>query len=230
MVRPPLPIGASGRVRTYRTQSGWRARTTYRDYDGITREVQNARPHQGPRRAPPGHRATRSRVQRRRFTAHPRLPFSALAEAWFAEAERRSLSPATLSAYRHRLDRHILTPLGDVRVRELTVGVVDRHLHAVTAKHGNAMAKTCRSVLSGICSFACRRDLLDHNPVREVSRISSSRRRPGLPWTLRRSVRPRKWLVEDKQSVSRDLPDLISFLAATGCRIGEALAFAVARC
>ena len=34
----------------------------------------------------------------------------------------------------------------------------------------------------------------------------------------------RKWLVEDAQSVSRDLPDLISFLAATGCRIDEALA------
>ena len=40
MPRPPLPIGTSGRVRTYRTRSGWRSRTTYRNYDGITREVQ----------------------------------------------------------------------------------------------------------------------------------------------------------------------------------------------
>ena len=40
MVRPPLPIGTSGRVRTYRTPSGWRARASYRDYDGVTREVE----------------------------------------------------------------------------------------------------------------------------------------------------------------------------------------------
>ncbi len=40
MVRPPLPIGTSGRVRTYRTPSGWRARTSYREYDGVTREVE----------------------------------------------------------------------------------------------------------------------------------------------------------------------------------------------
>ena len=40
MARPPLPIGTSGRVRTYRTQAGWRSRTTCSDYDGITREVQ----------------------------------------------------------------------------------------------------------------------------------------------------------------------------------------------
>jgi hypothetical protein len=37
-------------------------------------------------------------------------------------------------------------------------------------------------------------------------------------------VRLRRWLLEDKQSVDRDLPDLISILAATGCRIGEAAA------
>ncbi len=149
---------------------------------------------------------------------------SALAEAWYPEVESRDLSPSTLSAYRHQLDRLILVPLGDVRVRELTVGVVDRHLHAITAKHGNAVAKTCRSVLSGMCSFACRRDLMDHNPVREVSRISVKPQKATVHMDVETIIRLRKWLVEDKQSIARDLPDLISFLAATGCRIGEALA------
>lgn len=40
MARPPHPLGTTGNVRTYRTRSGWRARTTYRDFDGVTREVQ----------------------------------------------------------------------------------------------------------------------------------------------------------------------------------------------
>jgi hypothetical protein len=42
MPRPPLPIGTPGRVRTYRTQSGWRSRTTYKDYD--IRKLQMPRP------------------------------------------------------------------------------------------------------------------------------------------------------------------------------------------
>ena len=224
MPRPPLPIGTSGKVRTYRTESGWRSRTTYRDYDGITREVQM-------------HGRTKALAERRLATAlrdrvysgggsalTPDSRFSALAEAWFAEAEGRSLSPSTLNAYRHQLDRHVLATLRDVRVRELTVGLVDRHLATIRAKNGNATAKTCRSVLSGICSFACRRDLLDHNPVREVSRISSKPLRTPVVMDVDAIIRLRKWLVEDQQSVDRDLPDLISFLAATGCRIGEALA------
>src|SRR3954466_7067724 len=44
MARPPLPIGTYGTIRTYRTPAGWRARTTYRDYDGVTREVQRHGP------------------------------------------------------------------------------------------------------------------------------------------------------------------------------------------
>jgi hypothetical protein len=92
----------------------------------------------------------------------------------------------------------------------------------VTSKHGTAVVKTCRSVLSGMCSFACRRDLLDHNPFREVSRISVKPQKATVAMDVVAIVRLRKWLVEDEQS--RDLPDLISFLAATGCRIGEALA------
>ena len=42
MVRPPHPVGTSGNVRSYRTASGWRSRTTVRDYDGKTREIQRA--------------------------------------------------------------------------------------------------------------------------------------------------------------------------------------------
>ena len=44
MARPPLCLGTSGSVRTYRTPAGWRARTAYRDYDGVTREIQRHAP------------------------------------------------------------------------------------------------------------------------------------------------------------------------------------------
>jgi hypothetical protein len=44
MTRPPLGLGTSGSVRSYRTPAGWRARTSYRDYDGVTREIQRHAP------------------------------------------------------------------------------------------------------------------------------------------------------------------------------------------
>jgi len=92
MVRPPLPIGTAGRIRTYRTPSGWRSRTTYRDYDGVTREVEM-------------HGRTKAAAERRLATAlrdrayagggaelNPDSRVSALAEAWYADAEDRGLS------------------------------------------------------------------------------------------------------------------------------------------
>src|SRR5687767_150727 len=72
---------------------------------------------------------------------------SALAEARYAGLT--DLSPVTMQAYRDRLDRQILPGLGQLRVRELTVGVLDRHLRLVAEKHGVATARTSRSVLSG---------------------------------------------------------------------------------
>ena len=39
--RPPLPLGTMGEIRCYKLASGKvRARAYYRDYDGITREVE----------------------------------------------------------------------------------------------------------------------------------------------------------------------------------------------
>jgi hypothetical protein len=40
MGRPPLPIGTYGSIRYYRTSTGWRATTNFRDFDGRTRPVE----------------------------------------------------------------------------------------------------------------------------------------------------------------------------------------------
>jgi hypothetical protein len=75
-----------------------------------------------------------------------------------------------LRLYRDRLDRQIIPSLGNLRVRELTVGVCDRHLCAVRDNNGPSTAKATRSVLSGICRFAARHDALERNPVRDTGR------------------------------------------------------------
>ncbi|WP_197677099.1 site-specific integrase [Friedmanniella luteola] len=143
---------------------------------------------------------------------------------WFDQARESDFSPGTLHLYRDCLDRQILPAMADLRIRELTTGLVDRHLAVVRRKHGSAMAKTTKSVLSNMCRLACRHDALAHNPCRDVARISAKPRKRPTALTVEEVRRLTLWLSQDPRSVARDLPDLVSFLLATGLRIGEALA------
>ena len=145
-----------------------------------------------------------------------------LAEKWFGQLEGKS--PSTVQAYRDRLDRQVLPALGSVRVRELSVGLLDRHLAAVRAVHGPALAKMTKSVISGMCALACRHDALRSNPCRDVARIPSKSKRAPQSLTVGEVKAVRTWLSDDAKARDRDLPDLVAFMVATGLRIGEACA------
>jgi hypothetical protein len=123
-------------VRVYETPSGYRAMTRVRDYDGEVRQVERYGRTQGAARAALA-LALRDRVRvDAKAEIGPDTKFVVVAESWYADFEQQDRSPTTVSAYRDRLDKQILPALGNVRVRELTVRVVDRHLRAVGAKHG----------------------------------------------------------------------------------------------
>lgn len=224
MGRPPLPLGTYGKIRLYNTTKGWKARSLYRDYDGTTRHVER----HGKTKGAAERALAEALRDRARFDAgdslSPDTRVSVVAEQWFTELGEQGRSPSTMQAYRDRLDRQIIPALGRVRVRELTVGLVDRHLAAVRAKHGAAMAKQTKSVLSGICGLACRHDALEHNPCRDVARISTKPKNPPRSMSVEQIQDLRAWLTYDDTAVEKDLPDLVAFMAATGMRIGEACA------
>ena len=222
--RPGLVLGTAGTVRIYPAPNGYKAVTRYRDWDGTVRQVKR-------------HGVTKGAARRNLAAAirdrssgssgieiNGETKLAVLSEVWFEEIRGRDLSPSTVQAYRDRLDKQILPAMGELKVRELSVGVVDRHLGAVKAKHGPSLAKTTRSVLSGIGALACRHDALATNPCRDVARISTKPQRPPTALTTDELRRLHQWLSSDEQSIERDLPDLVLFLAATGLRIGEALA------
>lgn len=151
MGRPPLALGTAGKVRTYRTASGWTARTLIRDYDGGSRPLERGAKTDGAAR-----RLLAEEVRDRgqpdgRATITRETKVADLGEAWFEQVEASGLSPSTLQLYRDRLDKQILPALSNIRVRELSVGLIDRHLAMVKAKHGASLAKTTKSVLSGMC-------------------------------------------------------------------------------
>jgi integrase len=227
MGRPPLPLGTYGQIRHYRqTDGNWNARTLFRDYDGVTRPVYR----QGRTKAGAERRLVECLRDRVRIVSGadvtPDTRVDALAEAWLEEIRSNSPSPNTLTIYRGTLDRHVIPALGRLRVRELTVSLLDKHLKALATKSGSGTARTARSVLSGMCGMATRHDAMERNPIREVAKITAPKKPQGKvrALTVAESKQLRALLTYDEKAVARDLPDLVGMMAATGMRIGEASA------
>ncbi len=225
MARKPLPLGSWGRITVQGSPGSYRARGRYRDYDGKTRQVEAS----GATKGQAERRLRESLVGRSYSVASaeigPDTKVRVLAEAWWSDFESRAPAVGTLRLYRGRIDGVILPALGELRVRELSVGTVHRHMSAVSKAHGAGTAKTCRAILSGMCAFAAQRDALDRNPVRDAGparQITPKR----LPRSL--SVAQAKQLMAlltyDDVAIRHDIPDLVGFMLATGCRIGEACA------
>jgi integrase len=228
MGRPTLPVGTYGEIRCYPTGRGKvRAVTNYRDYDGVTRRVG---------RVGKSETAARTRLKealrdRGRVDAAGEITrdtrLSALAELWFAEiadevAEGRK-SPNTGRQYRARLDQQILPALGALRLGEITVSRVDRLVKATKDRHGNAIAKMTRTVISGVLGLATRHDVFDHNPVRDVRRIEGTDK-AAVALELDQARELRVKIAGNAVARSRDLPDFTDMMLATGLRIGETAA------
>jgi integrase len=224
MGRPPLGLGTYGAIRFYKTDSGYRACTLARGYDGRTRALErHGRTKAAAERALKAALRDRAGEQTNGdISAESRV--SILAEAWYTGLA--DLSPVTKQAYRDRLNRQILPRLGQLRIRELSVGNLDRHLRGITDEHGVATARMCRSVLSGMCTLAARHDALAQNPVRALGPISGRAKKAPRALTVPQLRQLRAALSYDDRAIARDLPDLVAFLMATGLRIGEACGLA----
>ena len=222
MSRTALSLGEHGRVGVARSGGVWQARARVRDFDGVIRRVQGTG-----RSRDAAERALQSALRDRQMAVigdllSPRSKFSEAAEKWYSELAE--LSPSTMQAYRERLNKTVLPALGSVRVHEISVGLIDRHLKTVKLRHGAAAAKQTKTVLSGICSLLARHDAIATNPVRDVARVSTLPKHPPMALTLMQLRDVISWFRADAVAQSRDLPDLVAFLAGTGLRIGEACA------
>lgn len=223
MARPPLPVGVHGNFRSYRTAKGWRSRTTVGEEDGVTREIQRT----GRTKAESERNLSLAlRDRDPRAQTNDQLKKSStvksVAEAWFASLHE--ISPSTAQIYRDRLDKQVLPKLGNRAISDLTVGVVDQHIGDIQDKHGKSIAKLTKSVLSGVCGYAARRDLLPNNPVRDVRRVSTRPKKSPMSLSVDEARKVRVELAKDAEAARRGVVDLVSFMLASGCRIGEALA------
>jgi integrase len=232
--RPPLAIGSYGKIRTNDvTKPGGpktiRAYTQYRDPDGRTRQVSAT----GASRAA-AERELKARLAARSASTADDITgdtrFKVAAERWHqtivAAVEAGDRSPSTAAAYRGLLDKHVLSAVGELRLREATTGRLDAVLTAIKAKSGSPTVKSCRTVISGVLGWAARQDAVTTNATRNTSAIPTKPRKQPRALTVEECARWLERLAADEQAIRHDLVDLTGFELATGVRIGEVLGVA----
>lgn len=228
MARPPLPLGTWGKItRTQVAPGRWRARAKYRDFDGVTRPAE--------RFGKTAAAAERSLVEALRDRSAPGraemitrdTTIRALADVWIADISGDGEhGQSTIDRYQSALKVHVLPALGDVRLGEVTVGVLDRFLKALATP---ANVKVCRVVLTGMMGLAARHDVIDHNPVRETTKRAATKK-PVRAMTVAEVATLRAlvagWSGANQFGSPRgfDLPEIVDVMIGTGARIGEVLA------
>src|SRR5699024_8472335 len=125
----------------------WRARTRYRDHDGVTRLVE--------RYGATGAAAERALKAALRDRARPTdadeitgdTTIRDLGAAWIENITTTGkVSPQTVEKYTRTVNKHVVPALGGVRVNEISVGKLERFLNAVES---DGTARWCRVCLTG---------------------------------------------------------------------------------
>jgi integrase len=225
--RPPLPVGTAGEERIYPVRGGFRARCLVRDYDGKVRELERF----GLSEAKAKIRLREAVRDRHRVEADAEITsetrLAEVVRVWSgdlrAEVAAGEKSPGTGALY-DATAGWITAGLGDLRLRELTVGRVDRFLAATANHHGPGSAKRAKTVLNGVLGLAARHDAIRTNPVRDTARIQHGEKKSAVALSLAQVYDLRVKVASDQKAQDWDLLDFIDMMLATGERIGETCA------
>jgi integrase len=201
----------------------WAARCRFRDNDGRTRPVDAW----GGTRTEAEQRlqtelTTRRRTSSDTITADTRL--DVLADYWLrTKVDPSSRAVGTRQTYRYITEQYVVPGLGGLRLRECTVSRLETWVAGEVAKHP-ANARIALTCLKGMLDTAVREDAISVNPARSVTPVPATVSKDVRALDVAGVVELRATLAADAKAVTRDLPDLVDVMLATGCRIGEALA------
>lgn len=226
MGRPPLPIGTYGPILTVRLdRERFRAWVNYRDFDGRVRRVQRV----GLTKLAAENRLKEALRDRNRVALDVEITgdtrVRVVAEMWFRELDESERAIRTKITYRDAWRRSVEPAVGELRVSDLRVSIVDRVIREIRQRRGSASAHHAKVVLAGVLGLAVRHDAIDSNPVRELTPARKSKSaRSKTTLTEDGLLRLREFWAGSTDAERYDLRDLIDVLSGLGCRIGEVLA------
>ena len=217
MPRPKLAPGTYGNIYTIQNANGsWTAKARCRDMDGKTRLIERTAPGKAKaERALKDHFAQRAN-EHLSSDLKPNSPISVLAAQWWEMFLEQDRAVQTVRMYRDCLDLYILPRMGELTIRECTVGLLTAKIRGIATDHGYSSAKRTKSVMSNMFKFAAARDAVPRNPMRDVELPAQPKSRVKA-LTYHEAIQLREQLTDDVRAV-------LDVLLGTGCRIGEALA------
>ena len=227
MGRPRLGIGTYGKITRSELEDGrWVARTRFRDFDGVTRQVK-AHGRTGAK----AEAALKAALTQRQHSGGgagltPDSAVNKLLDCWMSDVRESDRAPQTVDYYERAIERTVRPAIGAVTIRECTTARIDAFLRAIPAV---SAARDARVVLRQVFSLAARYDLVPSNPVADAYRPPASRSAPrALSVEDVRELRSRisQWQEAQRLGPKRahDLVEIIDVMLGTGARIGEVLA------
>ncbi len=221
MARPRMPIGQHGSV-SYTTNANGSvtAYTRLRFPDGKLRPVKYTAASRA--KADIGLEAKcREKSSYGGNSVQADMRMSELRDLFLKDREHK-ISDGSVTAYRSA-SKHIVERLGALSVVEAArPAVLQSFIDWLQENRGAGVAKTCKTVLSGMFSIAIRNDVLTHNPAKELDRIKQSRDRATDPIPLDKLHDVFAAMEGIPDLVRNDEVELLKFMCWTGLRVSEA--------
>ena len=225
MARPALEIGTYGKIATWVDSAANRhvARAKFRDPDGVVRQVTRS----GATAAAATRILKKALTERKvlgkaeELTVEDRLDkLLTIWWKWKLEDSGHTLARSTVSAYEDVIDKTIRPGLGQLKIRELSVGRLDGFLIATRARSANA-ADLSQTILKMALDRAAQLDVITVNPAVSVTKPKKKRPEPRA-LTMNELDLLRSAL--DGMRQESYLPLMFEIQLAFAVRIGEALA------
>ncbi|RKT82933.1 Site-specific recombinase XerD [Saccharopolyspora antimicrobica] len=233
MGRPRLELGTAGEIRCYQlAPKKWRARTLYRDYDGVVRPVERVGSSKEGAKAILK-KALRDRARAAGGDENEVTASTTVGEAaaiWLKELDESDKAVRTKQTYRDSWTRDLETAVSGLAGLEVKVALATRVLRKIHKDAGPGSAHHAKVVLRGVMGVFVRHDVIESNPIAEVvlpqagKKAKAAAKRERMKLEKSELAGLRAHLRADKKAVRRDLPELIDGYSALGCRTGELLA------
>ncbi|WP_183100140.1 tyrosine-type recombinase/integrase [Nocardioides pelophilus] len=204
----------------------YRARTRFRDFDGVTREIKGTG-----RSAAAAVRELKAKIADRSAPSGDLIDsdmrISQVADIWLSLYRAEQRSEATTANEYQRIIENVINPaIGNIRLREATAGRLER---LIRSQDSHSRRKKTKTVLKMMFDAAVIDDAVPANPVSSTSRLRGQKKDvQALSVEDLNAVRSAvdAWMTKKRPGPkpNQDMPDIVDLLLATGCRIGEVLA------